>query len=44
MESGTKKILVKNLNADNIRKVKDIVKNLMNLDATNSKSDEDLEN
>lgn len=42
-ENGTKKILVKNLNIEYIRKEKDIVKDLMNLDAIDFDLDEDLE-
>lgn len=39
-----KKILIKNINPKNIRKIEAIVKDLMNLDATGYKSEEDLEN
>lgn len=39
-----KKILIKNLNPEKIRKVEAIMKNLMNLDATDSESDIELEN
>lgn len=40
---GYKKILFENLNPEKMRKVEAIVKGLMNMDATNSESDEDLE-
>lgn len=45
LSSGTsyKKILFRNLNPEKIKKVEAIVKYLMNLDATDSESDEDLE-
>lgn len=43
-EIGYKKILIKNLNPEKIRKVESIVNDWMNLDATDSKSYEDLEN
>lgn len=41
---GYKKILIKNHNPKNIRKLEDIEKYLMNLDAIDSELDEDLEN
>lgn len=40
----TKKLLIKNLNPENIRKIEAIVKDLLNLYANDSKLDEDLEN
>lgn len=42
-EISYKKILIKNLNSEKIRKVEDIMKNLMNLDATDFDLDIDLE-
>lgn len=39
---GYKKILIKNLNREKIRKIKDIANDLMNLDASDFESDEDL--
>ena len=41
---GYKKILFKNLNPEKIRKVETIMKNLMNLNVTDSESNEYLEN
>lgn len=41
--NATKNILVKNMNVEHIRKVKDIVNDLMNMDTTISDSDKDIE-
>lgn len=42
--TGYKKILIKNLNPEKINKIDAIVNDLMNLDATDSKLDKDLQN
>ena len=42
--TGYKKILFKNINPEKMKKVEAIVNDLMNLNVTNSESDEDLEN
>jgi hypothetical protein len=42
--TGNKKIHFRNLNPEKMKKVEAIVNDLMNLNVTNSESDEDLEN
>ncbi|CAI8588761.1 unnamed protein product [Vicia faba] len=42
--TDSKKILIKNLNLERIKKINAIVKDLMNLDVSDFESDEDLEN